>query len=95
LPAQRWWGKTTQQQKIELDIVSETIDKKTLIVGEVKLNITANQVERYKYELERKANALPFRASYQKLEVILFSASPCASDSCKVFDARDIFTINS
>ena len=35
-PAQRWWGNGTDGKAMEIDIVAESTDKSTLLIGEVK-----------------------------------------------------------
>jgi AAA+ ATPase superfamily predicted ATPase len=35
-PASRWWGSGIDKKLIEIDIVAESTDKKTLLIGEVK-----------------------------------------------------------
>ena len=35
-PASRWWGKDVDGNALEIDIISESADKKTLLIGEAK-----------------------------------------------------------
>ena len=49
-PASRWWGKGLDGISLEIDVVSESTDKKTLLVGEVKWT--------EKFELKRDADEL-------------------------------------
>jgi AAA+ ATPase superfamily predicted ATPase len=34
--ASRWWGGVSKSESIELDVIAESLDKKTLLVGECK-----------------------------------------------------------
>ena len=34
--ASRWWGNVDKSERIEIDVVAESMDKKTLLVGECK-----------------------------------------------------------
>lgn len=77
--ARRWWGSVSRTEKIELDIVAESLDKKYLLVGECKWT-TAENSERLLYELNEKAKKLSF--SKNKIIVaILFLKN---SDSIKL-----------
>ena len=75
LPASRWWGTSTERNRMEVDIVAESFDRQTLLVGEAKLNVTAAEVERLLFELERKAKLLPFADHYRRVEPFLFVAN--------------------
>jgi AAA+ ATPase superfamily predicted ATPase len=59
-PASRWWGAGVDQKPMELDIVAESEDRKSLLLGEVEW---AEQIDavRLAAELRRKAENLPFR----------------------------------
>jgi AAA+ ATPase superfamily predicted ATPase len=70
----RWWGTGTNRQKMEIDIVGESFDGKTLLVGEVKLSANELEVERIKRDLMTKAEALPFRSKYDLLQVEVYVA---------------------
>ena len=56
--AARWWGTNINGDKMELDLVCESLDKKYLLVGECKWS-TINNPERLLYELRAKAELLP------------------------------------
>jgi uncharacterized protein len=94
LPAKRWWGTGLDRSKIELDVVTQTIHKDTLIVGEVKLNISPQDIPRLHLELKQKANLLPFRQEYKNLKLLLFSVTPCESSDIKVIDANTVFALS-
>lgn len=54
----RWWGTNTNQEKMEFDLVGESIDKKHLLVGECKWSKVKNPdilIEK----LRRKASLIP------------------------------------
>lgn len=70
----RWWGTGTNRQKMEIDIVGESFDGKTLLVGEVKLSANELEVERIKRGLMTKAEALPFRGKYDSLKLEVYVA---------------------
>lgn len=59
-PASRWWGPGVDKRPMELDIVAESEDGKSLLLGEVEWADHID-VQRLVAELRRKAGNLPFR----------------------------------
>lgn len=57
--ARRWWGNVSRTEKVEIDIVAESLDKKYLLVGECKWT-TGENSDRLMSELKAKAEKLPF-----------------------------------
>jgi len=60
--ASRWWGTVIinkEKKDIELDVVTESIDKKKILIGECKWT-EGEQAEKLFYDLETKAQSLPF-----------------------------------
>ncbi|MDH5380316.1 MAG: ATP-binding protein [Cyclobacteriaceae bacterium] len=55
----RWWGKNTEGEEMELDMVSQSIDKKHLLVGECKWGEIKNP-NSILNTLIQKASFLPF-----------------------------------
>ena len=70
----RWWGAGLNRQPLEVDVVAESSDGKTLLVGEAKLKLTKLEAEHALSELEAKAKLLPFTARYKKIVARLFVA---------------------
>ncbi len=59
-PASRWWGAGVDQKPLELDVVAESEDGKSLIVGEVEWSDEIDS-GRLVSELRRKAENFPLR----------------------------------
>ncbi|MDR1160988.1 MAG: DUF234 domain-containing protein, partial [Tannerellaceae bacterium] len=57
--AHRWWGNISKDERIELDVVAESLDKKYLLAGECKWTTKENS-DRLLMELREKAEKLPF-----------------------------------
>ena len=57
--ARRWWGNVSRTEKIELDIVAQSLNNNYLLLGECKWTARENS-ERLLYELKAKAQKLPF-----------------------------------
>ena len=70
----RWWGTGLNRQPLEVDIVAESSDGKTLLVGEAKLKLTKKEYEHELAELKVKAKLLPFAKDYERIVVKMFVA---------------------
>lgn len=57
-PAARWWGPDAHGSPMEIDLVAESVDRRSLLFGEVKWSDRA-EVSRTRYELESKARRFP------------------------------------
>jgi AAA+ ATPase superfamily predicted ATPase len=73
--ARRWWGAAKPGEPMEFDVMAESGDGKTLLVGEAKLSATTAEVDRLKRQLKEKAARLPFAKRYRKVEAVVFLAS--------------------
>jgi len=71
----RWWGSGLDRNPMELDVVAESEDGKTLLVGEAKLSLTRAEAARCLSALKEKAAQLPFSRRYEKVVERLFVAS--------------------
>lgn len=71
--ASRWWGNTSRDEQMELDIVAESLDGKNLLVGECKWSENEN-TERLIKTLTEKSAKLPF-AKNKKIVPVLFLKS--------------------
>ena len=72
--ASRWWGNGIDGSAMELDVVAETSDGKTLLVGECKLALSAREARHEQDDLQRKAECLPFVKDYSRVVCQLFVA---------------------
>ena len=70
----RWWGVGLDRRPMEIDIVAESTDGNTLLVGEAKLSITEGEAVGILRKLEAKARQLPFADKYSQIEARLFVA---------------------
>jgi AAA+ ATPase superfamily predicted ATPase len=73
--ARRWWGSVSRTEKIELDIVAESLDKKYLLVGECKWTASEN-CDRLLYELKEKAGKLSFAKNKIIVPILFLKHSP-------------------
>ena len=79
--AARWWGTGLNRRPMEIDVVAESTDRKTLLVGEAKLTLSPAEAEYARAELEAKAGNLPFAARYERIVTSLFVAKDPPPDA--------------
>ena len=77
----RWWGNGIDRRPMELDVVAESLDGRTLLIGEAKLSLSAREAERTLVELKGKAANLPFAKRHAKTVIRLFVAEGGVPDS--------------
>ena len=70
----RWWGAGLDHHPMELDIVAESPDGDTLLVGEAKLSVREDEAPHLLSLLESRAGNLPFSAKYKRIVTRLFVA---------------------
>jgi len=70
----RWWGSGLDHKPMELDVIAESEDGKTLLVGEAKLSLGRAEAVRCLTTLKEKAAQLPFAQKYEKVLTRLFVA---------------------
>ncbi len=58
-PAQRWWGAGIDRKPMEVDLVAESVNGKSLLIGEVKWT-SKPDTRRLLLDLDEKAGRLPF-----------------------------------
>lgn len=77
--ASRWWGSVLNEdrkpEQIEIDVVSESLDKKYLLVGECKWTALEN-ARQLLSELTRKARLLPFAIHHILVPVLFLKYQP-------------------
>lgn len=73
-PARRWWGKGKDGSQLEVDIVAESKDSKSLLVGEATLAMDVRAFDRALVELNEKISRLPFAGEYTIHYPMLFIA---------------------
>lgn len=88
--ASRWWGGVSKSESIELDVIAESLDKKTLLVGECKWT-SAEDASRLEHNLITRAEKLPFFHKYESVLYVLFlREKPIVKPTCRVFLPVDV-----
>ncbi|MDA2924334.1 ATP-binding protein [Acidobacteria bacterium AH-259-L09] len=95
LPAQRWWGTGAERKPLEVDVVSESEDRRLLLVGEVKSLLDVGKLEIAETELEEKVQRLPFKDGYQQVltKVFCLEAKKLKSKDRKWIGGDDILRV--
>lgn len=90
LPAMRWWGRGKDGVPIEVDIVAESPDKKTLVIGEAKWSEKTKTITEYEI-LQKKIFNLPF-VKDQKIITVLFlkNRDSVQPENAVVFDPEAV-----
>lgn len=78
-PAQRWWGPSAKGQK-EFDIVAESLDGKSILIGEAKW---ANRPDnsRWRAELQHRAETAPFVRGRRVVHALWVKNGACDDDT--------------
>lgn len=89
-PGERWWGNDLLNNPSEIDIVSESLDKKDILLGEVKWSSTRNLSAVMK-KLNYKSQYLPF-VKGKILHKVLFVKNKPASlpDDYIIFTPKEV-----
>ena len=90
--AKHWWGSVFNEDKkpeqVEFDVMAESLDKKSLLVGECKWTTGEND-KQLTAALLRKANLLPFAKNYTIVPVLFLKNAP-KGDSENVMLPEDV-----
>ena len=73
--AGRWWGSVSRNESIEIDVLAESADKKSLLVGECKWTEKENGQQLTDSLLE-KAGKLPFAKGHAIVPVLFLRHTP-------------------
>ena len=82
--AARWWGSGLDRKAMEIDVVAESLDGETLLVGEAKLSLSETEAVHVLRDLEAKARQLPFASKYKRIVSRLFVAQDPPSAAVSV-----------
>ncbi|MCO5259139.1 MAG: ATP-binding protein [Crocinitomicaceae bacterium] len=88
-PASRWWGTPAPNTEIELDVVAESIDGCTLLVGECKWSDKKVDIHKLTEQLIEKAKLLPLSKG-KKVLPVLFLKHAVGTNNVIVFTAQEV-----
>ncbi|MFH1023640.1 MAG: ATP-binding protein [Planctomycetota bacterium] len=91
-PAAAWWGNGLDRKPMEIDIVSESTDGKTLLLGEATWSKNTN-VPSLITELKNKAERLPFRRGRNVRFAIWCKHKPTVSTTEKILGPADVLDV--
>jgi AAA+ ATPase superfamily predicted ATPase len=92
-PGCRWWGAGSDKKPMEIDIISESVDRSALLVGEAKLSLGRQSLEQAVSELERKSQSLPIANSYKKIVYRIFMVQSKTPRSRLLVSGKDVFRV--
>lgn len=89
-PASRWWGKAPDGTPVEIDVVAESIDSKTLLIGESKWSESVNITYEIN-DLKNKVAQLPFSQGKRIMAALFLKYKPNSSPpGVMIFDPEDV-----
>lgn len=92
--ARRWWGKVKiddEWEDVELDLVAESLDQKTILIGECKWT-TGENGRLLTKRLDKIASALPFTQG-KDVKIVLFTKVPPVEDVGNTTGPEDIIRL--
>jgi hypothetical protein len=92
-PAHRWWGGGTDKNRLEIDVITESVDGKKLLLGEAKLAVDAGGLARVRQELKKKAARFPFVKNYKQVVERVFVADAGAHRAADLITTQDVFGV--
>jgi hypothetical protein len=75
-PASRWWGAGSDKLPLELDIVAESVDRASLLVGEAKLRVQARGWSGLMADLKSRIERFPLREGRKVIPCIWYAEGP-------------------
>lgn len=78
--ASRWWGNISRDEQLEIDLIAESTDGKTLLVGECKWTENEN-TEQLIRNLTEKAKKLPFIKNHEIVPVLCLKRNKKVADN--------------
>lgn len=91
-PAGRWWGPGLDRQPLEVDLVAESSDGGSILVGEVKW-AAPRDTGRLLAELENKARRLPVAAGRETVLALWLKASSDILPADRVVTPRQVLEV--
>lgn len=74
---------------MEVDVIAESLDKTSLLVGEAKWQEQMN-IDETLFTLQRKVENLPFRAKYQHIVLAVWTKHAVDTTACHVITPEGI-----
>jgi uncharacterized protein len=90
MPASRWWG-NLNGQNTEIDIMADSIDKTTVLIGEVKWSEKVNHQE-IRDQLQKKTHTIPGLKG-KKIQWVCFVKDKKGIESDWIFDASVVINV--
>ncbi len=86
--ASRWWGSISRDEQLELDVVAESTDAKSLLVGECKWSDNENTEYLFK-SIIKKIEKLPFAKNKEIVPVLFLKSNKKSGEN--IFTPKQIF----
>lgn len=91
--AKRWWGKDNTGMPLEIDLISESTDKKSILIGEIKWS-NKPDFERIQERLIKISQSLLFVQNYENIVIAQWhKAGGYAKSDKLIFYPNDVLTV--
>ncbi len=77
---------------LEVDVIAESADKKSLLVGEVKSTITDRELKRAEVELQQKIELLPISKPYHRIVKKIIVAEAAVQHAEILIPGKDVLS---
>ncbi len=91
MPGAHWWGAGLDRRYLEVDVLAESADGKSLLIGEAKLSLRLEELPRVQQQLQEKADRLPFRSRYSQVLARTFPLNELQASQPVAVSASDVF----
>ena len=93
-PASRWWGTDKDRKQAEVDVVAESTDTSTLLIGEIKWSDKSNVID-LMAALNMKCFMLPFAQNKPVVKVLFLKEKISIADTdFHIFTPDDIVSLS-
>jgi len=90
LPASRWWGTGNDKKEMEIDLVADSVDGSSLLIGEVKWSEKPDPLS-VEHSLSEKIRRFPYARNKKIIKVLFFPVKPPSfPGESTIFDASDV-----
>ena len=88
--ASRWWGQDENRRPVELDVVAESLDRGSLLLGEAKWGCKPEELARETARLEALSRQLPFAQGRKVVTALWTDTREMTSPALTVITPADV-----
>jgi len=90
LPASRWWGTGNDKKEMEIDLVADSVDGSSILIGEVKWSEKPDPLS-VEHSLSEKIRRFPYARNKTIIKALFLPTKPpFFTGESTIFDASDV-----